>query len=1088
MYDPTSAEYKFKAFISYRHVPRDMAAAKALHTLIERYTIPVGRKETAFTPRKKWKVFRDEEELRVTSDLPQSIHDALDASEFLIVICSPESMDSLWVHREIAYFLRHHDQEHILTVVTAGDPGQMIPDLLFRVSAEGYDTSRMKEPLYMDIRAGNSRNMKRLLKAHFLKLAATLHGCAYDDLVMRDQRHRKRRMLLWSIGISCIAAVIIGILLWSNRKIDEKNRELKKQYNEILMRESELLAQDALDALAEGDWVSAISYALSALSSTDNNRPYNATAEQVLLSAIRPLDYPERPQILQNTVLSQTTRIDAYCINSDGSRLVTVDWYGFLTCFDTVAGQILWTIKIDPISESYTNSLVNYAPENTILFLYDSGVCSVSWENGEILWNNDYGEEDVCIIASDQGNSLAVLSSSYYYIVDGVKWRSSYDWIDFLSPVNGCVNTSTCLNVGFNDNMHLEFSGDGNRFAYTYRNYDTVENEICFIINCQTGSYDSIVFPDRGNEQTDVSIQFTPDDNGLLVLHYTEGEVDYNWLDLYDFSTQSFIWSTSIQGTDDNEYVSQLNDVPLVSFFPEYILISEDTELHLLDIHSGKYLCSANTEYVVEDIVVLSDTTFGFVMNNGGYALGYLSDTLISRSDYDAYSVSYDLNTDGSCSLWNGGFFFDDFGSDGYTVGSEKDGLGYAVVLSLDDMKLTIIRPYRTTNDYGQVYGDNFDFLCRTEIIPYGEDLIVGLFAIYHEIEEQFYCCVVDPDTLEVKQKIDVSDNTHVHFLANGSGYLRWDGNLELTHVDPISGKETPVLTPDMKFCFSYEGSDIMLSPMMEESVRLAATNDYWTVALTDAGVISWTNGAQMTTVPYPEGINLSDMYCPYNGYQAEIFESGHLLVSFEKNMAGKQETDCYLYDRNADAWYNCFNDHEVGYALFHPWYAEMDEDETIIIRNYTSEQIVTEVPCIFPAHTIDQISFVLDDRYLLITTDENLLKLYDLTTSEEVFSYQGYYYSAYTDYICKADSQNQRVYLYTDENGYYDEGLCIDMRSWTLLTQIDEMACFDPGSGILVRSPFIPESGYHFMMGRLPSTEELIAYGREILTQQNVS
>lgn len=1085
-YDPISAEYKYKAFISYRHAPRDMAAAKALHTQIERYTIPTGRKNAASRSHQKWKVFRDEEELCVTNDLPQSIHDALDASEYLIVICSPESMDSLWVPREIAYFLRNHDQEHILTVVTAGDPGQMLPDLLVRVSAEGYDTSRMNEPLFLDIRADNSRSMKRLLKAQFLKLAATLHGCAYDDLVMRDQRHRKRRMLLWSIGISCIAAVIIGILLWSNRKIDEKNKELEKQYNEILLRESELLSQEALESLDEGDWISAISYALSALPSADIDRPYNATAEQVLLSAIKPLDYPGRPLTLHKTVLSQSTIIDAYCINSDGSRLTTVDEHGFLTCFDTVTGQVLWTQKIDSVSDSYSNSLVNYAPENTILFLHDSGVCSISWENGEIQWLNDYSEAYVSIIASEHGDGLAVLYYSYYYVEGEVNWRTACVGIDFLSPVDGCVIASTDLFVGYD--MQLAFSSDGNSLAGVYRNYDTGGAETCIIVNTQTGGYDSIDCPDRGKEQVGVRIQFTPDDKGLLFLYYTESEEDDYWVDLYDFSTQSFIWSTSIQGTDDSDYTSNWDDAPLAYFFPEYILLSEDSELHLLDIHSGEYLCSAKTEYIVEDIAVLSDTTFGYVMNNGGYVLGYLSDTLIFRSDFDAYSVSYDLNTDGSCSLWNGGFFFDDFGSDGYTVGSEKDGLGYAVVLSPDDMDLTIIRPYRPTNNYGQFNGDNFDFLFGAETIPYGEDLLIGFFGVFYEEENRYYCCVVDPDTLEVKQKIDVSDNLSVAFLSDGSGYLRWDGDLELTHVDPVSGKETPVLKPDMKFCFSYQGSDLMMSPVMEKTVRLAATDEQWTAALTDAGVVSWINGSQMTTISYPEGINLSGSHCPYNSYQADLYGSGHLLVSFEKNVADRQETDSYLYDRNADAWYAWSGDYEPSFALINPWCVEMGEDARFIVRNYTSGQIVAEVPCMLPVYSIDQISFVLDDRYLLVTTDEDLLKVYDIATGEEVFSHQGYYYSAYTDYICKSDSQNQRVYLYTDADDYYDEGLCIDMRSWTLLTKIGEMAYFDPRSGILVRAPFIPDDGYHFMMGKLPTTEELIAYGREILTQQNIS
>ena len=77
----------YKAFISYRHLPLDMEYARKLHRFIERYTIPAAlRKDGAKHP---GLVFRDQEELPLSSNLSGSIETALDNAEFLIVICTP---------------------------------------------------------------------------------------------------------------------------------------------------------------------------------------------------------------------------------------------------------------------------------------------------------------------------------------------------------------------------------------------------------------------------------------------------------------------------------------------------------------------------------------------------------------------------------------------------------------------------------------------------------------------------------------------------------------------------------------------------------------------------------------------------------------------------------------------------------------------------------------------------------------------------------------------------------------------------------------------------------------------------------------
>ena len=107
-------ERRYKAFISYRHLPLETWAAKKMHRRIAHYIIPKELRKNG--EKKLGLVFRDQDELPIASNLTENIEQALDRSEFLIVICSPDTPGSLWVLREISYFLEHHDRNHLLAI------------------------------------------------------------------------------------------------------------------------------------------------------------------------------------------------------------------------------------------------------------------------------------------------------------------------------------------------------------------------------------------------------------------------------------------------------------------------------------------------------------------------------------------------------------------------------------------------------------------------------------------------------------------------------------------------------------------------------------------------------------------------------------------------------------------------------------------------------------------------------------------------------------------------------------------------------------------------------------------------------------
>ena len=100
----------YNAFISYRHHPDDIRVAEEIHKGLERFKTPRAiKKRTGGAMR----LFRDKEELPITSHLTDDIYRALENSDFLIVICSPHTKESVWVQREIETFLRTHSRDKV---------------------------------------------------------------------------------------------------------------------------------------------------------------------------------------------------------------------------------------------------------------------------------------------------------------------------------------------------------------------------------------------------------------------------------------------------------------------------------------------------------------------------------------------------------------------------------------------------------------------------------------------------------------------------------------------------------------------------------------------------------------------------------------------------------------------------------------------------------------------------------------------------------------------------------------------------------------------------------------------------------------
>ncbi len=195
---------KYWAFLSYSHTDRQWG--DWLHKALETYRVPrrlIGQESRdGKIPARVFPVFRDREELPVSSDLSTNIEEALRESRYLIVICSPRSAQSRWVGEEIKTYQQLGREDRILALIVDGEPNAsdgkpgfdadqecFHEALRYRWSENGEAAPVRSEPIAADAREGkDGRNNAKL------KLLAGLLGVNYDDLKQRDNERRIRRL------------------------------------------------------------------------------------------------------------------------------------------------------------------------------------------------------------------------------------------------------------------------------------------------------------------------------------------------------------------------------------------------------------------------------------------------------------------------------------------------------------------------------------------------------------------------------------------------------------------------------------------------------------------------------------------------------------------------------------------------------------------------------------------------------------------------------------------------------------------------------------------------------------------------------
>ncbi|MBR5361275.1 MAG: TIR domain-containing protein, partial [Lachnospiraceae bacterium] len=439
---------RYDAFISYRHSELDMEIAKKVHTGLETYKIPKSvQKKTG--KKKMGRVFRDQEELPIGSDLDDNISTALQNSEYLIVICSPRTPESYWVCKEIESFIQMHDRNHILAVLIEGEPDESFPPQLLTD-----DEGNPVEPLAADVRGADRKERNAKFKTEILRLAAPVIGCTYDDL---KQRHRERIIKRTIAIVSSVAAVVaiagtaFGIYnanvarrmtQLANEKAalaDEKTKlaeEITVQYQGKQENQSRFYAEEALTLLRSGNREDAVLVAMKGLPSEGNDRPYVADAEYALARAL--YAYDEGSSISYDRVLTHDLSVYNMYATEDRKKVITTDAGSKVYVWNTNDWSL--ALSIDPAIDD-----TNYYVKVESADADDTGVY-VATENelikydysGKVVYNKKYDDMiEECEVCDDTGRvviackeTLYVLDTKSGKVIDEFENTTGYPYTD----------------------------------------------------------------------------------------------------------------------------------------------------------------------------------------------------------------------------------------------------------------------------------------------------------------------------------------------------------------------------------------------------------------------------------------------------------------------------------------------------------------------------------------------------------------------------------------------------------------------------------------------------------------------------------
>ena len=401
---------EYFVFISYSSLDNEWAIW--LRHELEHYHLPAsfnGRTDVRDNLRK---VFRDRDELSAGPEWDEQVRPALENTNNLIVICSPNSAKSQAVNKEIETFIALGKDDHIFPFIVEGDrPEDCFPKALKHSKLGG------------DVNKDGGRDLA------FIKVVAGMLKVSYPSL-------------------------------WDRYEIEkaEEERKIREQRDKLLLMQSRFLAEKANTLVDEGYSFMARLLALEALPKDTKNpdRPLVHEAETALRRArnerLFSLDghadivecavFAKNGELIISASRDDTIKIWSIkrrkCIKTIKDHIGTVTSIAvhpqndFFVTASYEQGISLWDLdsfeRIATIEDSSKKGDIDYT-RRPISISPDGSILASSSHNIIMLWDLETNK----IIKKLKGHSNYV--NSLFFNSDG-QWLTSCSWDDTVKIWN----------------------------------------------------------------------------------------------------------------------------------------------------------------------------------------------------------------------------------------------------------------------------------------------------------------------------------------------------------------------------------------------------------------------------------------------------------------------------------------------------------------------------------------------------------------------------------------------------------------------------------------------------------------------------
>ena len=1000
---------KYIAFISYRHRQPDQSVAVRLHRGIEHFHVPEEfRKDGGRHP---GRVFRDEDELPLSTDLGESIRTALENSEFLIAVCTPEYPKSRWCMEELDTFIRLHGRDRVLAILAEGKPEESFPgQLLYSEDEQG--NRKAVEPLAANITDGSGQTRLKRLKTEKLRLLASILGCSFDSLYQRAKRYRQRRILAAASAALAVAGVFIGTLINKNRQIQARYEEANANLRKAQLNESTALTENARMEYAMGRKTDALKSLLKALPE-DPQQPHDPSAEAELTEILG--TYTNSTWRFSSN-LEQDSDIAAWCQSKDGAQIFTWDQYGIVRNYSSETGRLKWEYKLG--DESYTNQCIYWCEAVRGILCVHLGceeAVMLNDTDGTERWRVPMEGYSKTALIDDESSRIILLSN------DGNKTVC----LSVVNAENGKITEGKQLMLSQTEGLAFQSAqlSPNGRFAAARVGGFAETRWNVLLFDLQDYQVEEFCFMEGDLTSNSMDICFTPE-NELLVTA-ARNEEGHLTIELSQIDPMTKEISFTIQ--TENDMAGVILPVHMMACSSDAALLFYNRMLYYFSTKERSFLqktsLPATPVALIRPEGYSSQSLFIGAFDNG--LVTYLSGTTIGS---DLGMIYYDSDVSMR------------------KVAIDPESFMVVAQPAQRENELLIMR----NNQKNPENPDDKAVSGNAAVSPSGEKILMRTayadqFAVLSSTDDRVLKSFAphgSDSTFVLEQEVFTSDEERV---ISGDKILNLtDGQVTMlplpngvfakrsssAWIKELGKTITAVLNTKQVYNESEEEQNMQFDSYEDELLYAIEHFDHSRVEYA-LDIHLLTDGNYWKTVTTPAEIRMKDDK-PNGVWQ--MGGNGLLMLS------GNSGSTLFVYDVTVDCWKEFIRNASVALAASgHQQKVFTGLDDHLFLYEFSAANLRWEVNLPCPKEAVTGISFSPDDSLVLITYSGNRAALYRTDDSSLLKDFEFEIDS--TQWACMQQDSDGCLYVYPNSVSFYTQnGLLIEKSTGNILKKIPGM------------------------------------------------